>query len=319
MISPSTRTVKFLLAAIAIAVLAIFTFVLRVAVHHYQAVMHDFAASPNLTLLKPADTGIANLENVAFRSRDGTQLAAWYVPSHNRAAIVITHGANSDRTSMRDEVSILAELGFGVLAFDWPGAGASGGSVHWAQAERDALVAALDWLTERSDVDANRIGGLGFSKGGYFMAQVASYDSRLRAVILESTIANYLEYTNMLHAQWGALSKWPARLALRRTGMPVNELIPDNVVAAISPRPLLLIIGGKDTAARAEMTHRLYLAAHDPKELWIVPNAPHGSSRGDRRVFSSSGRVLHEEFVGLGSPCMRQSQLTSCLFTSPKG
>jgi hypothetical protein len=78
---------KFLLAAIAISVLAIFTFVLIVAVHHYQAVIHDFEASPNLTLLKPADTGIADLENVAFRSRDGTQLAAWYVPCNIVAAI----------------------------------------------------------------------------------------------------------------------------------------------------------------------------------------------------------------------------------------
>jgi fermentation-respiration switch protein FrsA (DUF1100 family) len=59
--------------------------------------------------------------------------------------------------------------------------------------------------------------------------------------------------------------------------MPQNEPVPGNVVASISPRPILLIAGEKDTPLRGEMMKRLYLAAHEPKEFWIVPNAPHGS------------------------------------------
>jgi dipeptidyl aminopeptidase/acylaminoacyl peptidase len=256
--------------------LAMMTLAARVMSSHYQAVMHDFEATPNAAVTT-IDTGIAHLQNVTFPSRDGTPIAAWYVPSHNRAAVVITHGSNADRASMRDEVAILADCGFGVLAFDWPGAGASGGAVHWAQTERDALGAALDWLGARSDVDADRIGGLGFSKGAYLMAQVASYDSRLRAVILESTIANYAQYTDALHARWGPLSLWPARLALRRTSMLQNDLAPANVIASVSPRPLMLIAGGKDTGMRMEMMRQLYAAARNPKELWIIPDAAHGA------------------------------------------
>ena len=40
--------------------------------------------------------------------------------------------------------------GFGVLVFDWPGHGESGGSVHYGAPERDALYAGDAW---RSSLD----------------------------------------------------------------------------------------------------------------------------------------------------------------------
>ncbi len=249
----------------------------RVAYRHYRAVIEDFEPAAATELSKHPDrVGIAELEEVSFQSSDGIRLAGWYAPSHDRAAIVVTHGTNADRASVVGETRILARAGFGVLAFDWPGDGASGGSVHWNATERRALGAAIDWLGRRPDVDPTRLGGLGFSMGGYVMAQVAARDSRLRAVILLSAPADYAQLTHWQQRSWGVLSEAPADLALRNSGMPVTELRPVDVVRDISPRPLFVIGGDADSIVPPFMTRALYEAAQNPKSLWMVPGADHG-------------------------------------------
>jgi dipeptidyl aminopeptidase/acylaminoacyl peptidase len=249
----------------------------RVAYWNYTSVADDFAHFPATPLLKhPEQAGIGGLREVAFVSDAGARLAGWYVPSKNRASVVVTHGTDSDRSSMVGEVRILSDAGFGVLAFDWPGDGASGGDVRWSAQERHALSAAIDWLSARSDVDPRRLGGLGFSMGGYVMAQVAAKDVRLCAVVLLAVPTDYAALTHWQHREWGLLSELPAALALRRSGMPTAELRPIDVVAEIAPRPLALVRGSADGTVPEFMTRALYDAARAPKSLWIIPGAKHG-------------------------------------------
>jgi dipeptidyl aminopeptidase/acylaminoacyl peptidase len=265
------RLVPLALGALAILVVA------RIAGKSYLWALVDFEAGPVADISRhPADTGIAGLTEVSFPARDGTRIAGWYVPSKNGAAIVVTHGTNADRAWMLPETRILAGGNFGVLAFDWPGNGASQGSVHWGRGERAALVGAVDWLVSRSDVDSHRIGGLGFSMGGYMMAQVAAAEPRLRAVVLEATPTAFDEYERWTHKRWGLLSGWPAIQAARRSGMPVDEMHPKDVVAMIAPRPLLIIGGQVDPIVPPQMIQALFDAAHEPKTLWMVPGAEHG-------------------------------------------
>ncbi len=143
--------------------------------HNYHSIHNLFEADPPSPLLdSPARTGVANITTVSITAADSPELAAWYVPSTNGAAVVVTHGTNGDRSMMLPEIRVLARAGFGVLAFDWPGLGRSGGNVRWNAQARHALGAAIDWLASRKDVDPARIGGLGFSIGGYVMTQVAA-------------------------------------------------------------------------------------------------------------------------------------------------
>jgi fermentation-respiration switch protein FrsA (DUF1100 family) len=46
-------------------------------------------------------------------------------------------------------------------------------------------------------------------------------------------------------------------------------------VDKISPRPILIMHGEKDTDTPVEAADRLFIAAREPKQLWIVPNALH--------------------------------------------
>ena len=74
----------------------------------------------------PADLGLS-YENVTFRTADGVDLAGWYVPSANGAAVVLLHGAGSTRAATLDHAAVLARNGYGVVLFDARGHGESGG------------------------------------------------------------------------------------------------------------------------------------------------------------------------------------------------
>jgi len=249
-----------------------------IASRNYDAAADMLATAPKSTLIgHPELTGVANLEEVTFRAADGTRIAGWYAPSMNRGAVVITHGTNADRSSMLPEVRVLSAAGYGVLAFDWPGLGDSGGHILWGADAGQALVAALDWLSRRPDVDPRRIGGLGFSMGGFIMARVAATDLRLRALVLEGTPSSFDDYLRVHNRHWGLLSEWPARWALRHSGLLHPALDPERLLSAIAPRPILLIGGTADGEIPELLVRKNYEAAGAPKELWIVPNADHGN------------------------------------------
>jgi uncharacterized protein len=249
-----------------------------IALRSYRAALAGlFQVDPPSPLLRrPADTGIAGLTNVSFTMAGGLKLGAWYAPSRNGAAVLVTHGTNSDRSTMLPELRVLADAGYGVLAFDWPGLGESQGQVRWDGQARSALVAALDWLSAQPGVDPTRIGGLGFSIGAFVMAQVAASDQRLRAVVLEAPPPDFRDYTRINRSRWGILSQWSALWALRGTGILDPDFAPVRLVHRISPRPLLLLVGSQDTEVPTVLVTKVFNAAGEPKALWVVPGASHG-------------------------------------------
>jgi dipeptidyl aminopeptidase/acylaminoacyl peptidase len=240
--------------------------------------MHRLLEAGSLSpiLAKPQLTGVANLGAVSFLSRDGLRLAGWYVPPREGATVIVTHGAASDRGAMLAEVRLLAAAGFGVLAFDWPGMGESEGCVRWDGPARRALVAAIDWLSSRTEVDAHRIGGLGFSIGGVVLTQVAADDARIRAVVLEAPAANFRDFVHVNSGRWGPFSEWAGRLAIRNSGLLDPSFEPTAVIARISPRAVLIVGGTNDRAVPGPSLGKLYDAAREPKLLWVVEGAGHG-------------------------------------------
>lgn len=227
-------------------------------------------------VIRPTDALGGRIEDVVFRSRDGHAVRGWYVPSRTGAAVVLCHGSESDRTGVLDEARALANAGLGVLLYDAPGTGETGGRPGFGAPERAALLGALDLLAARSDVDPARVGAYGFSLGGYTVAQVAAVDARVRAVVLAGTPADIAENTRAAFARGGRLAVFGALLAQRVAGIDTRTGQPLEVVAAIAPRPLLLVTGGRDAVVPPAVAHRLYSVAGEPKRLLRIERAGHG-------------------------------------------
>jgi dipeptidyl aminopeptidase/acylaminoacyl peptidase len=248
-----------------------------IAIRNYHAMRSLLEADPPSALLaSPERTGIAGLKPVSFTSRDGLKLSAWYASPTNGAMVIVTHGTNGDRNTMLPELRVLTGAGYGVLAFDWPGLGNSEGTIRWDGQARRALTAAIDWLSAQSEVDSRRIGGLGFSIGGFMMTQVAAQDPRLRAVVLEAPPPSFDDYIHLHCTRWGILSDWPARWAIRDSGLLDTAVEPVKLIDKIAPRPVLILAGSLDHEVSAALVTKLYDAARAPKTLWIVDGAQHG-------------------------------------------
>lgn len=251
-------------------------FVCYIAARSYWDESQDYVRTPPTDISRhPAQTGIANLQEISFSAPGDPPLAAWYAPpSKRRAAIILVHGVNAERSSLLFESQVLAEAGFGILALDLPGQGASGGKTCWGTPERRAISAAVDWLSHRSEVDPKRIGAFGMSMGAYVLAQAAVSDPRIAAVTLAASPNDVVEFNWLATSRWGLISQYPTYWALRAAGTPV-DMTPKKIVGRISPRALLIVQGDQDDLVPEWMARQIYDAAGLPKELYIVHGAHH--------------------------------------------
>ena len=261
--------------------------------YRYQAVDYDRWPVPEISN-HPDRTGIPGLREVSFQS-DGLKVAGWYAPGSNRAAVVLLHGTQADRSSLLDEARLLTEGGFAILAIDFPGQGASQGRTQWGEQEQHAAAAAVAWLASRSDVDADRIGALGMSLGGYILLQLAAHDTRIRAVALVSTPADLDEETRYTCSRYGLLTAWPALLTLHHLRRPGPEVPAQQAIAGIAPRGVLLASGARDPWLIPGTTQALFGAARDPRQMWIAPEAGHADL--GRMVPKPYGNLLRKFFA----------------------
>ena len=133
------------------------------------------------------DLGTADVEDVELHTSDDLTLQGSYVPSKNGAAVIVAFG----RKGSQDKARMLARHGYGVLIFDRRGEGESDGDPNpygWDGGEKD-IVAAVEFLEERPDVDPERIGGVGLSVGGETFLQAAARHDEIKAVVSEGATA----------------------------------------------------------------------------------------------------------------------------------
>jgi uncharacterized protein len=202
------------------------------------------------------------------------KLAGWYVPSRNRAAVIVLPA--SGRSGPQAHARMLARHGYGVLIFDPRGTGESEGDPYRWGGERD-VKAALTYLRRRPDVDSKRIGGLGLSLGGELMLQTAGETDALKAVVSEGAgIRSIREQMLKPGAlKWLSAPFWAtqtATIALFSNHTPPPNL--KDLVARVSPRPLFFIYSGHPLGGE-ELNEQFYAAAGQPKTLWKIREAGH--------------------------------------------
>jgi pimeloyl-ACP methyl ester carboxylesterase len=243
------------------------------------AEMYAQPARTSLGGVTPRDQGLA-YEDVTLTTGDGLSLKGWYLPSRNRAAIILLHGYGGSRLEMLDRAALLAKHGYGVLLYDERASGESGGDQRtfgWLDVNDVAL--AVAYLQNRLDVDSQRIGIHGFSIGGQIALRAAAQSDQIKAIVAEEPgfarisdvpdmpglMDNFYDVGYWLGERWLSL----------RTRAPIPAGVVDDL-KHMTPRPILFTATGQDYG-RALVRH-LYEQSSEPKEWWEVPETNHGGS-----------------------------------------
>jgi dipeptidyl aminopeptidase/acylaminoacyl peptidase len=252
--------------------------VLNVAHSNAQTLIHRNAGA--LPETSPADYGL-QFENVELTTSDSLKLAAWYIPSHNGAAVLAQHGYHSTRAEMLNEAAMLAGHGYGVLITEARAHGYSEGDlITFGLKEALDVRAGVDYLRSRAGVDPNRIGALGNSQGAVTTLLAAAQYPEIKACIGQSPYASLQDEIATGVKAFTGLDPFPFApliqfFAERDAGFTADQVAPINHIAEISPRPVFLMQGGSDTVIPADSGQRLYDAAREPKELWFDPALGH--------------------------------------------
>lgn len=149
-----------------------------------------------LTLLIQSKVLVIRGEEVVISSDDATLAATVAVPRRGNGpfpAVVVVHGSGPvTRGELRAYGGQLAPLGIVTLTYDKRGVGESTGRYRpFRVSDCEALIselatdvlAAVEYLRERDDVDADRIGLFGGSQAGWIMPLAASQSDDVAFIV----------------------------------------------------------------------------------------------------------------------------------------
>jgi fermentation-respiration switch protein FrsA (DUF1100 family) len=230
---------------------------------------------PDRVLVATPDNFGLDYQPMEITSGDGTALFAWFLPARGqpRATVLYLHGNANNISAHFTQIAWMPAAGFNVLALDYRGYGRSGGSPSLGGAQLD-IDAAMSALLARPDVDPERIFIFGQSLGGALAIYYGATTERrahVRAIVVESPFSDYRLISRQKLAStpltWAF--QWLPALTVD------NDYSPQASVKALSPIPLLLIHGDQDGIVPLDHSKRLYDAAAEPKEIWVVPGAGH--------------------------------------------
>jgi fermentation-respiration switch protein FrsA (DUF1100 family) len=232
----------------------------------------------------PAEAGLT-YQDVTLTTADGLKLVGWYIPGRQPEAIILVHGLDANRSALIAHAALLAEAGYPVLLFDLRGHGQSEG-VEVTYGFREALdvQAAVDYLLALPGIE--QVGALGTSMGGAVVARAAVEDPRLQAIVIENSYSSLAAAVDDAFDDRSIFPRWPfgpllIALAEQRIGLKVSQIDPTHDLATLSPHPVLIIHGTEDRLFPPYHAQRMYDAAREPKELWLIEGLEHASPLTD--------------------------------------
>jgi uncharacterized protein len=235
----------------------------------------------------PSDHGCP-YERVSFITEDGLRLQGWIIgpdaPGKSMPAIIICHGLGANKSDFTDLAVQLSRRGYRVLSFDFRAHGDSGGSrSSLGYHEQKDVAAAFSFLTSQPGIDGRRIGIFGFSLGGSTAILAAAGSGKFAAVAADSAFTSLRDQAREAVTGFYHLPSFPfVNVAVLGYEIyfqtSIKNITPESVIGRIAPVPVLLIAGDGDEMIPAENGRRLFNAAKEPKELWVIPVRGHGGT-----------------------------------------
>ena len=221
-----------------------------------------------------------SFEDISFESDDGNTLSGWYMPAEaSDKAIIFVHGHGADRHEGMRWFKAVHAAGFNILAFDLRNQGKSTKSFStMGYFEKRDVVAALDYLQQQKNIQSTGI--FGTSMGAATSIIAMETDRRIRAGVFEAGWSNLSDLYGEIVEQYVGLPRFPivpltTWMLEQRTGMEMEAVNPENILADIAPRPVFIIHCSGDNLIGFSHGERNYAAANEPKEFWKSPCQMH--------------------------------------------
>lgn len=275
------RVINLTVAAIIMFVIAASIGLVVFARMQAQVLVYPASVGP---LYTPADFGLTNTEAVIATTTDGIAIAGWYAPPAESpgGAVILTHGIGAARDQMLPEARLLQDNGYGFLTIDLRNHGDSGGEVNsMGVLEVQDVQAAVDFLLEQPEIDPERIMIIGNSFGASTALLAAAQIPTLKGVVAISPYSSFLGVVgDRAQVSYRLPPRPAADLVLFWGGLEAKVSLydadPAAAIGQIAPRPVLLIHGKLDGTTPYISSERLYAAAGENADLWLLDDVGHG-------------------------------------------
>jgi pimeloyl-ACP methyl ester carboxylesterase len=213
-------------------------------------------------------------------------VAGWVARGEGSGAVLLLHGVRADRRQMQERALLLNRLGYTVLLVDLPAHGESSGKrITFGAHEADAVRAAVAYLAR--NLPGERIGVIGVSLGAA-AAVLSKPVANISALVIEAMYPSIEEAAkNRLAIYLGPPGRLLSPLLLLqlplRSRVKPAELRPLDAMASLTC-PVLVIGGQNDRHTTAPETRRIFEAAPQARQLWLVEGAAHVDFHGYARA-----------------------------------
>ena len=244
------------------------------------------------------------VKQVNESDRAGRRAAVAPTPTY-----VVGHGFTGSTSERRvlDICERLAARGAGVVAFDFRGHGRSRGGSTLGEVEVRDLAAAVAFARART---AGPVVVAGWSMGGSVVLRHAGLGGDADVVVSVSAPGLWYErHTRAMRIVHGAAETRRGRALCRLlTGTRLTgdgwERLPESpveVVAAVAPRPLLVVHGDADSYF--PLRHARALAAAAPHaELWVEPGMGHAETATTPELVDRVDDWVRSRLPGAAAP-----------------
>jgi len=198
-----------------------------------------------------------------------------FIPSgkKNIPGIVLLPGGGVPKEAESTLANYLADNGYAVLTIDQRGIGETGG--YYLGIEEDYnvflkgkepiqhlsvydILRAYDVLKDIKGIDKENIAVAGESMGGRYAIIAAAIEKRFKGAMIISSAGFHINKENKPENNY------------------LLSIDPDHYIADISPRPLFMLHGSKDTKVRVDDAKLTFSIAKDPKKFFIAEGCGHG-------------------------------------------
>lgn len=215
-------------------------------------------------------------EDVWFTTADRVKLNGWFLHSRQEqttGTILYCHGNTGNLTYSKHQAQKLADQGFDVLIFDYRCYGRSEWKLPDERGINYDVQAAYDYLIQQRGVKPERLAIYGWSLGSAAAIDLASRQPS-GALIVEAGLSSA---SDMAQIKLPWLPRW-----LHWVGK--NRFASVRKIAQVRC-PILVSHGTGDDVIPVEQGKQLYAAAHQPKDMLLIPGRTHWVAKVDDPIY----------------------------------